>query len=237
MKKSVAVVFACALLASGQPAGAEIDSIKGASPAVGLATGLTLMRGHLRSAAELAKGGNIDQAKLHFHHPAGEIYADIAAELDGRKVGFAAELTALEGAGADGWSPALDAVLAAIGKAEATIDAGEAGSPAFVTDVTSRVLSEAAGEYAAAFPSGQPVNGEEYQDSRGFVLAVGDMIAVARTRLAEKDATAASALEATVAELLKAWPSIEPPAAPVVAVADVEGLVAKYKESAVALTK
>ena len=32
MKKSVAVVFACALLASGQPAGVEIDSIVADGP-------------------------------------------------------------------------------------------------------------------------------------------------------------------------------------------------------------
>lgn len=237
MKRLALLSAAAILLTATLPALADIESIKGAAPSVGMSTGLILMKGHLRSASELAKAGNIEQAKLHFAHPAGEIYPDIAAELDARKVGFTAELKALEGSSAETWSAALDAVIAAIGKAEATLAADEAGSPGFVADVTSRVLSEAAGEYAAAFPAGQPVNAEEYQDSRGFVIAVGDIITATKASLAAKDAAAAGVLESSVAELAKAWPSIEPPAAPVVAIADVEALVGKYKESAAALMK
>lgn len=212
-------IAAAVIIAVGTTAGIGGTAYADDASDVRLLTDLGLMRGHLRSAAELTSGGDGKQASLHYHHPNAELMGSVGAA----GASLVEPLKALEAAAGGGdTKAALDGVLAAIGKLEAGAGADKHGMKTIVG-----LLEAAADEYAAAYPAGKLENLEEYQDSRGFVLQAADNYAA----LGAKPAKAAD-IDAALAKLKTAWPAIQGPAAPVIDAAGVKALVETIKGAA-----
>jgi hypothetical protein len=182
-----------------------------------LSGNLMLLRGHLLVGSELYGAGRADDAVIHYLHPSEEIYDEIAPALSSRGVtGMAAELKALSAAVKAKKPQAEVAALQA--KVQASVAGAQPKlSTPDLAKVLAVVLTAAADEYAIAYEGGSLSNAAEYQDARGFVWTVEAEV-LANPALAS--------LAAGIADLKKAWPSVVPPKAPAMAVAEVQAAVA-----------
>lgn len=194
--------------------GGELGAFDNLSEDQQLQGSLGLIRGHLSVGRELYQTGRAKDAVPHFLHPAEEIYDGARPTLDGRKVGFEADLDALvalarKNAPAADIAKALDKVEQAITKAEATIPPSDRTKPGFLTPVIATLLRTAASEYAAAIEDGVITSPVEYQDGRGFH-------AIAKIYLGRLSASVASSdPTGTVAKsfdkLTPVWATLQPP--------------------------
>lgn len=216
--------------------GGEAGGLESASPDVGFATRLLLVRGHLGVGMELARAGSWDEAVVHFLHPAEELYGDLRPELRRRRApDFKARLDGLAtrvrakrgGAGLD---RAYREVLADIDRAlTAGVPQRVRTSPAFVADVAARGLRTAASEYFAAIEDGRFANVVEYQDGRGFVTEVGAFLQRHEKMMATHDAAAWRQASEAFNELRRAWPAIRPPEQPVLSRGEVSAFVSRFE--------
>jgi len=208
---------------------AEEDALAGAPPDVALVGRLLMMKGHLRIGRELWDGGMKDEGGTHFLHPLVELWGDVEPELTPHGVkSFKGDLEAL-GAAADKGGDVAGKFKTAIGDIDHAIKRAGAGvrkSPAALYDVTLRVLRTIAHEYGNGFEDGTIIAPVEYQDARGFGLALRDFLA----------ANAWSALQKEVGAILAATPQPVPPSQAKVspaamhqAVARVEALRARFE--------
>ncbi len=194
-----------------------------ASEDVNYLVNLGLIKGHLIVAKELLELGEAEQAEPHIGHPVEEIYGDLEDQLSERGVPqFKQTLTNLHD-----WvklkpnDPELwthyNAAIAAVDQAIAELPDSQQQSPAFVLEVINHILATASAEYTAAISNGHIHEEIEYQDSRGFVLYVKNILYPSiEATLAEENPAANSQIKATLAELETAWPSVLPPNSPVV---------------------
>lgn len=212
--------------------GGELGAFSSLSEDQQLQGSLGLIRGHLSVGRELYQSGRGGDAIPHFLHPAEEIYDGARPTLDGRKVGFEAELDALvtlarQKAPAADVAKALDKVEQAINKAEATIPAADRAKPAFLTPVIATLLRTAASEYAAAIEDGVIISPVEYQDGRGFH-------AIAKIYLDRLSASVASSDPAgNVAKafdkLTPVWATLQPPTGKATPPGEVSALVSNVE--------
>ena len=202
-----------------------------ASPEAAFAGQLQLMKGHLRVGRELLRQGAPEEAMVHFHHPAEEIYDGIADSLAAHGAEpFKADLERLatlveQGTDRAAIDRADDRAEAAIDAAIAHLPAALRQRPAFWLDVAVGMLRQAAAEYREAVEDGRIANVVEYQDARGFVWQARDLVESVGDRLRASNAEAFRELMARFADLQQAWPSALPPQRPVKSAGEVAALV------------
>jgi hypothetical protein len=195
-------------------------------------TKLGLMKGHLLVAGELLELQKPEQAEPHIGHPVEEIYADVEDQLQERNVKeFKTTLIALQDevkAGAKnvskvntGFKGSMQSVDGAI----AALPANQRTSPSFVLQVINGLLDTANSEYGAAIADGKISQVIEYQDSRGFVAYANTLYKGIAPQVEKENPDVHKAVQQTMAELTKVWPSALPPATPVKTTAQVGQLV------------
>ena len=200
-------------------------------------TVLSLMRGHLGAAQELIALKNYEQAEPHIGHPVEELYSDIETVLPEKGVeDFKPTLTQLQdliksAPESPKVQALLDESLASIDRASAAIPEEQLNSPEFVLDVIVGMLKTAATEYEAAIIDNQFVEVVEYQDSKGFVDYADELYQTVAEEKSQADPEGHQTITDSLAELKTAWPSIEPPEAPIKEPSEVQGLVSQIEFS------
>lgn len=182
---------------------------------------LGLMKGHLMVAKELLDQQKPKQAEPHIGHPVEEIYVDVEDQLNERNVTeFKTSLIGLQDLVK---SKPQDAEVAtdfknsmqSVDQAIAALPENERSSPEFTLQVINELLDAANSEYGAAIANGKIAAAIEYQDSRGFVTYANDLYDGISSQIAKANPEAHKAIETSMSELSKAWPSVNPPATPV----------------------
>ncbi|MCF2147872.1 helix-hairpin-helix domain-containing protein [Desmonostoc muscorum LEGE 12446] len=198
---------------------------------------LGLMKGHLLVAKELLDQNQPKQAEPHIGHPVEEIYVDVEDQLNERKVKeFKTTLVSLQDLVKS--SPKDNKVktnftssVQAVDTAIAALPAAERAKPGFVLQVINELLDSANSEYGAAIANGKISAAIEYQDSRGFVFYANELYKGISSQVAQQDAEADKAINASFTELVKVWPAAVPPAKPVKTPEDVTKLVKTIEEN------
>jgi DNA uptake protein ComE-like DNA-binding protein len=184
-------------------------------------TKLGLMKGHLIVAQELLDQNQPKQAEPHIGHPVEEIYVDVEDQLNERKVKeFKTTLVSLQdlvksnpkdGKVKTNFTTSMQSVDEAI----AALPESQRTQPSFVLQVINGLLDAANSEYGAAVADGKITAAIEYQDSRGFVLYADELYQGISSQMAKDQPEADKAIQASMAQLKKTWPSVIPPAKPV----------------------
>ncbi len=180
------------------------------------------MRGHLIVARELMQQGNVAQAEKHIGHPVEELYGSVEPELERRRVkAFKEELTALleliqTSPKAAATQQAYQAAVAAIDAAMRGVPDNVRRDPGTTAAVVREIVKVAASEYDASMADGAIVETIEYQDSRGFVLYATQLLnSVLGPGASPETVALLVPIQQRLAALAKAWPSLAPPARPV----------------------
>jgi len=208
--------------------GGEGDAFVGLSESQALAGRLLLIRGHLMVGKELYDSGRADEALQHFMHPAEELWDSVEAPMKKKGLGK------LEGAlvslsNAVKTKKPKDEVARLQAKVEQGIAKGMPviKQPASAYTITMAVLQSAASEYKEAVVDGKLANVVEYQDGRGFMMALGQFLAGQEKAMKTKSAEGYAALSKDLAELRKNWPSATTPDKPVMEPGVVQALVSR----------
>jgi malonyl CoA-acyl carrier protein transacylase len=93
------------------------------------------------------------------------------------------------------------------------------------------LLDAANSEYGAAIADGKISAAIEYQDSRGFVNYANDLYKEIASIMAQEHPAEHKAIETSMAELTKVWPSAIPPAQPIKTPEDVTKLVKTIEQN------
>ncbi|PZO57989.1 MAG: hypothetical protein DCF15_06110 [Phormidesmis priestleyi] len=206
-------------------------------PDVDYMTTLALMKGHLLVAEELVAAGNYKEAEPHIGHPVEELYGGIEEQLAARKVtDFKADLNQLSDLSKSAPDSAemktqFAKALAGIDGAIAAIPDTQRQSPDFVMAVIINSLNTAAEEYKAAIADNKFVEIVEYQDSKGFVEYSEQLYQTISDQMSASNPQAHATITQNLAELKTAWPSIQPPAAPIKSPEEVDSLVSEIELS------
>jgi hypothetical protein len=184
-------------------------------------TKLGLMKGHLLVAKELLDQGKAKEAEPHIGHPVEEIYVDVEEQFQERQVpDFKNQLVGLQDLLK---SKPKDAKVASqfqqsmqsVDNAIQGLPANERQSPEFVLKVISELLDAADSEYQASIANGKIAAAIEYQDSRGFINYADTLYSSVSDQLAKQSPEAHKAIQESMSKLKTAWPSVIPPATPV----------------------
>ena len=198
-------------------------------------TKLGLMKGHLVAAKELLEL-QPQKAEPHIGHPVEEIYIDIEDQLNERNVKeFKTPLISLQDLVKSKPEDAkvksdLAAAMKSIDEAIAVLPADQRSRPEFVLQVINGSLEAANSEYGAAIANGRVAAAIEYQDSYGFVSYVNSLYAEISQTMAQENPEAHKAIEASMRELTKVWPSALPPTVPVKTPEQVAQLIQTIEE-------
>lgn len=183
---------------------------------------LGLMKGHMMVAKELLDLGKPEQAEPHIGHPVEEIYADVEDQLNERNVkAFKNELIALQDrvkAGAKDANKTVAEYKASIQSIDGAISVlpdTQRKDHDFVLQVINGLLDTANSEYTAAIADGKVKEAIEYQDSRGFVMYANDLYKGIADQIEKEYPASHKVIVATMADLLKVWPTPIPPQKPV----------------------
>ncbi|HBE18285.1 MAG TPA: DNA uptake protein [Cyanobacteria bacterium UBA11149] len=205
--------------------------LTGEAKDVDYATKLGLMKGHLLVAKELLDGGKPSEAEPHIGHPIEEIYLDVEEQLQERKVPeFKTRLIELQELVksqpkdpkiATKFQGAMEAIDGAIAKLPET----QLKSSGFVMKVINGLLDAANSEYGAAISNGKITAAIEYQDSRGFVIYADSLYSTIPKSTAKENTEVQSAIADSMSKLKKAWPSVQPPATPLLSPEEVSQLI------------
>ena len=193
------------------------------------------MKGHLITAQELIALENYQQAEPHIGHAVDELYGNIETVLPEKGVeDFKPTLNQLQDqiqSAPD--SPEVETLLeqseASIDDAIAALPESQLNSPEFVLDAMVEMLKSAATEYEAAIANGQFAEISEYQNSRGFVLYADELYQTVAAEKAAADPQGHQVITDSLTELKTAWPTIEPPEAPVKEPSEIYGLVSQIE--------
>lgn len=195
--------------------------LTGVAKDVDYMTKLGLMKGHLLVAKELLDQQQPKQAEPHIGHPVEEIYVDVEDQLNERNVKeFKTSLISLEDLVKSKPKDAnvktnFEASMQSVDGGIAALPENQRSSPEFVLQVINELLDAANSEYGAAIANGKVAAAIEYQDSRGFVTYANSLYEGISSQMAKEHPEAHKAIEASMSELTKAWPSVTAPAAPV----------------------
>ncbi|QSJ16785.1 helix-hairpin-helix domain-containing protein [Nostoc sp. UHCC 0702] len=200
-------------------------------------TKLGLMKGHLLVAQELLDQNQPKQAEPHIGHPVEEIYVDVEDQLNERKIKeFKTSLISLQDLVKSNPKDAkvktnFTSSVQSVDGAIAALPEAQRSKPRFVLQVVNGLLDAANSEYGAAIADGKISAAIEYQDSRGFVIYANDLYKGISSQVAQQDPEAHKAIETSMAELIKVWPSAIPPAKPLKTPAEVTKLVKTIEEN------
>ncbi|WP_026082315.1 ComEA family DNA-binding protein [Mastigocladopsis repens] len=200
-------------------------------------TKLGLMKGHLLVAKELLDQNQPKQAEPHIGHPVEEIYVDVEEQLNERKVKeFKTSLISLQDFVKSNPKSAkvktdFASSMQSVDSAMTALPAAQRSQPRFVLQVMNALLDAANSEYGAAIADGKISAAIEYQDSRGFVNYVNDLYKGIASKMSQEHPEEHKAIETSMAELTKVWPSAIPPAKPVQTPEDVTKLVKTIEQN------
>lgn len=198
---------------------------------------LGLMKGHLIVAKELLDKQLPKQAEPHIGHPVEEIYVDVEDQLNERNVKeFKTTLMGLQDLiksqpKSDKVQADFSSSMQAVDGAIAALPENERSSAAFNLQVINELLDAANSEYGAAIANGKIAAAIEYQDSRGFVIYANNLYQKVAEQMAKENPEAHKAIETSLDELAKAWPSAVPPAKPVKTPDEVTQLVKAIEQN------
>ena len=184
-------------------------------------TKLGLMKGHLIVAQELLDLNQPKQAEPHIGHPVEEIYVDVEDQLNERQVKeFKTTLVNLQDLVKSNPKDSkvktnFTTSMQSVDRAIAALPETQRTQPSFVLQVINGLLDSANSEYGAAVADGKITAAIEYQDSRGFVLYADELYKSISSQMAKDQPEADKAIQASMAQLKKTWPSVIPPAKPV----------------------
>ncbi|KOP24696.1 DNA uptake protein [Hapalosiphon sp. MRB220] len=184
-------------------------------------TKLGLMKGHLLVAQELLDQNQPKQAEPHIGHPVEEIYVDVEEQLNDRKVKeFKTTLVSLQDLVKSNPKDAkvktnFTTSVESVDQAIAALPEAQRTQPSFVLQVINGLLDSANSEYGAAIADDKIAAAIEYQDSRGFVLYADELYQGIKSQMAKDHPDADKAIQASMTQLKKNWPSVIPPAKPV----------------------
>jgi hypothetical protein len=218
----------------GEGGEAGIDT---GNPDVDYMTVLGLMKGHLNAAQELIALKNYEQAEPLVGQSIKALYGDIETVLPQKGVkDFKPTLNQLhESIQSAPDSPEvqtlLEESLASIDDAIAAIPKEQINSPEFVIDVMVEMLNNAATGYQAAISNNQFVKVAEYQNSKGSVDYAEKLYQTVAEQKSQADPEGHKTITDSLAELKTAWPSIEPPKAPIKQPGEVQALVSQIEFS------
>jgi DNA uptake protein ComE-like DNA-binding protein len=205
---------------------------------------LGLMKGHLIVAKELIDLKKIDLAEPHIGHPVEEIYADVAEQLNERKVKeFKTPLIALHDQVKSGGKDIaklntdFGTSMKSIDGAIAGLPATQLNSPGFVLQVITGLLDSANSEYGAAVANDKIAQAVEYQDSRGFVAYSQELFKSIQPQLTKSNAATATSIAKSLTDLAKAWPAPIPPSAPVLPVSEVTKMIKSIESESAKIGK
>lgn len=199
---------------------------------------LGLMKGHLFVAKELLALNKPKDAEPHIGHPVEEIYADVADQLNERKIKefktTLATLQSLVKAGAKDSTKvgiSFKESMKSVDGAIAALPVAQRQSPKFVLQVIDGLLNTASSEYGAAIADGKIKAAIEYQDSRGFVTYANMLyqgIAASMTKDRPQDH---KVISESFKQLLTVWPTVVPPANSVKTPIEVSKLIKDIQQS------
>lgn len=206
--------------AGGEGEGGEGGKDARLAPSLRFYRDIQRLRGHLVVGDELVREGRWKEALPHFQHPEKEIYGELRAGLKTHGVPpFAAALQALaktvKAKDRAGYAKALAAVEERLAAVDRSLRAQESDWPAFAVEAAVEMLRSAADEYGKAVDGERIRNVVEYQDAHGFVVQAERLVATVADDLARKDADAAAAIRAALADLNAGLPGPMPPQKPV----------------------
>lgn len=198
---------------------------------------LGLMKGHLIVAKELLDQQLPKQAEPHIGHPVEEIYVDVEDQLNERNVKeFKTNLISLQDLvkaqpKAAKVNTDFKASMNAVDGAIAALPQTQRTSPEFTLQVINELLDAANSEYGAAISNNKIAAAIEYQDSRGFVTYANQLLQAISSPLAKAYPEEYKAIETSISELTKAWPTAVPPASPVKTPAQVSALIKTIEQN------
>ncbi|APE31406.1 hypothetical protein BOX17_10865 [Halomonas aestuarii] len=170
---------------------------------------------------------------VHFAHPLDEQYEALEPVLESRGVDDVLEVSletleqgAREGLAWEALESRYAEVETTIREAMDTTEASLLQDPAFVSRVHRALITASLYEYAEAVDEGDFTNVVEYQDGRGM-MQVGRRMLERQGEIfgATEDAEGYQALLDAYNEALRAWPSAEAPAEPVMSFGELSGAV------------
>ncbi|MBW4635895.1 MAG: helix-hairpin-helix domain-containing protein [Iphinoe sp. HA4291-MV1] len=200
-------------------------------------TKLGLMKGHLLVAKELLDKNQPKKAEPHIGHPVEEIYVDVEDQLNERKVKeFKTSLVSLQDfVKSNPKSPKVKtdftSSMQAVDSAVTALPADQRSQPRFVLQVINGLLDAANSEYGAAIADGKISAEIEYQDSRGFVSYADDLYKGISSKVSQQHPQEYKAINTSMTELIKVWPSAIPPAKPVKTPEDVTKLIKTIEQN------
>lgn len=200
---------------------------------------IALMRGHLLVGDELVELGRWDDALPHFLHPTEELYGAMERYIKLHKITpFDRQLKqlaqAVKAKNKAAYAQALKIVDGRLTNALTAFRKFMQGAPfsSFTMKTAAEVMKVAASEYEASIEDGRFTKPVEYQDSRGFVLYVEQLILAHRTELGRIDQAALDAMLSSITEIKQAWPSPLPPDRPAMTSRDLSARVEALEKRA-----
>ncbi|MDE5093783.1 MAG: hypothetical protein O4804_05910 [Trichodesmium sp. St11_bin5] len=199
---------------------------------------LGLMKGHLLVGKELIGAQEEKEAEPHFAHPIEELYIDIENELNDRGIKqFKNSLNNLHDlvmAGAkdtNKFNSMYQQTMEEIDGAISNLPSKKRQNPKFVLQVINELLDTAGAEYEAAILDGKIVEVIEYQDSRGFVDYAEILYKNIADTMGSKYSDIDGKIQADMAKLKKAWPSVLAPEIVAMKPAKVSKLIQEIKQN------
>ena len=193
---------------------------------------LGLMKGHLLVAKELLALNKPKDAEPHIGHPVEEIYADVADQLNERKIKefktTLATLQSLVKAGAKDSTKvgtSFKESMQSVDSAIAALPAAQRQSPKFVLQVINGLLNTASSEYGGAIADGKIKAAIEYQDSRGFVTYANMLYEGIAASMSKDRPQEHKVISESFKQLLTVWPTVVPPASSVKTPIEVSKLI------------
>ena len=190
---------------------------------------LAQMQGHLLVAEELLQRGDSHGAEPHVGHPVDELYGALEPAIaQGQLPPFRDSLEALRqqvrlDPSAAATTQKLSAARQAIQAASQTLSPDLTSQPPLVRSVVRQLALTAASEYEGAVDGTQISETIEFQDARGFLLQADRLLAQTLAASPAAGATLQPA-RARIADMLKAFPSAQPPQRALLSVSEVERL-------------
>jgi len=214
------------------------EDIVGVSPDVIFALRLHLLRGHFAAAKVLASHNRYREASSHTAQVLRSTLTPIEAELVKRGFPSIKDHIRTIHTVSDGHAGEL-ALLREMRVAEMeiwqaydSIAENERQSVAFNLELALLLFKQAAREYQAAWQGLRLAHLHEFQTGYGYLLEARWLLARTLPMLRKRNVKAATNIENAYLRLREAWPSIDPPAKPVLPYSTINGLVAAIEINA-----
>jgi hypothetical protein len=214
------------------------EDLAGINPDVIFALRLHLLRGHFAAAKVLASHNRYNEASSHTATVLRSTLNPIEGELEKR--GFSSLKSHVRAVHtmSDGHAGQLALLREMretemhIWKAYDSIAEDERQSASFNLALALLLFKQAARQYQAAWQGVRLINLHEFQKGYGFLLEARWLLARTLPALRKRNVKAATNIENAYLRLREAWPSIDPPAKPVLPYSTINGLVAAIEINA-----